>query len=185
METRTGACRSGRRFAYGSARVKAWFEERGQLATERPLLDDNGDGIGREAEIELPARRHADTGARAPTGHCPRRPTCSPDPPIPATADAELGELLTRRAELESRLDLLRAAKGTMPQDEYDAQLERSLLEMARIDRQIRGASSRRSAVVRRKSVSADLSPDQTSVQIRDLHRPISDRSIPLAVVSS
>ena len=124
-------------FRYGSSRVKAWFEERGQLATERPLLDDNGDGIGREAELE-------------PTGAPPPAPAAGADgrlaeatylqsgPAIPATADAELKTLLTRRAELQSRIDLLRAAKGSMPQDEYDAQLEQSLLEMAKIDQQIR-----------------------------------------------
>ena len=27
-----------------------WFEQKGQLPTERPLLDDTGAGIGREAQ---------------------------------------------------------------------------------------------------------------------------------------
>jgi hypothetical protein len=30
--------------------VKAYYEQRGQLSTERPLLDDDGDKKGREAE---------------------------------------------------------------------------------------------------------------------------------------
>ena len=37
-------------FTYASAGVRRWFEERGQLPTERPLLDDTGDGVGREAQ---------------------------------------------------------------------------------------------------------------------------------------
>ena len=36
-------------FSYASAAVRRWFEQHGQLSTERPLLDDNGDGVGREA----------------------------------------------------------------------------------------------------------------------------------------
>ncbi len=37
-------------FTYASAGVRQWFEQKGQLPTERPLLDDTGSGIGREAQ---------------------------------------------------------------------------------------------------------------------------------------
>ena len=37
-------------FTYASAGVQQWFEQKGQLPTERPLLDDTGDGVGREAQ---------------------------------------------------------------------------------------------------------------------------------------
>lgn len=125
-------------FRYATARVKAWFEERGQLATERPLLDDNGDGIGREAE-EPPGASPARAPAGGADGALAQVTYLQSDPAIPATADAELKTLLTRRAELQSRIDLLRAAKGTMPQGDYDAQLEEALVELARIDQQVRG----------------------------------------------
>jgi hypothetical protein len=125
-------------FRFGSARVKAWFEARGQLATERPLLDDNGDGIGREAEIQPAGAPPPRTPPSGTDGRLAEATYLQSDPPIPATADGELRKLLTRRAELQSRLDLLRAAKGTMPQDDYDAQLDEALVEMARIDQQIR-----------------------------------------------
>ena len=36
-------------FAWAAGAVRRFYQERGQLATERPLLDDNGDGVGREA----------------------------------------------------------------------------------------------------------------------------------------
>ncbi len=124
-------------FRYGSSRVKGWFEERGQLATERPLLDDNGDGIGREAELQ-PAGAPPPTPAAGADGRLAEATYLQSGPAVPATADAELKTLMTRRAELQSRIDLLRATKGSMPQDEYDAQLEQSLLEMAKIDQQIR-----------------------------------------------
>jgi hypothetical protein len=125
-------------FRFGSARVKASYEERGQLATERPLLDDNGDGIGREAEIQPAGAPPPRTPPSSADGRLAEATYLQSDPPIPATADAELRKLLTRRAQLQSRLDLLRAAKGTMPQDDYDAQLDEALTELARIDQQIR-----------------------------------------------
>ncbi len=41
-------------FVAASAAVKQHYEQRGQLTTERALLDDNGDGKGREAAAEGP-----------------------------------------------------------------------------------------------------------------------------------
>ena len=37
-------------FTYASAGVRRWFDEHSQLPTERPLIDDDGDGVGREAQ---------------------------------------------------------------------------------------------------------------------------------------
>ncbi len=34
--------------------MKQHYEQRGQLTTERALIDDNGDGVGREAEAPGP-----------------------------------------------------------------------------------------------------------------------------------
>ena len=115
-------------FVYASAAVKAWFEGRGLLATERALVDDTGSGVGREA------------GAPGADGDLARITYFAPDAP-PAAADAELGRLLKRRTELESDVDLLRARKPAMPADQYEAELEKLLTELARIDRQIRSKS--------------------------------------------
>ena len=41
-------------FSAASAAVKQHYEQRGQLTTERSLIDDNGDGVGREAEAPGP-----------------------------------------------------------------------------------------------------------------------------------
>ncbi len=41
-------------FTAASAAVKQHYEQRGQLTTERALIDDNGDGKGREAAAEGP-----------------------------------------------------------------------------------------------------------------------------------
>lgn len=113
-------------FSYAAAGVRQWFDQRGQLATERPLLDDNGDGIGREADAEGP------DGAIAQVTYL------QPEAPVPVTGDAELTALLGRRAEVQGELDELRARKPGMPAEAYDAQLEKLLVELARLDRRIR-----------------------------------------------
>jgi hypothetical protein len=116
-------------FVYASARVRSHFEERGQLPTERPLLDDTGRGIGREAEAE------------GPDGSLARATYLQPDVTIPAGADAELISLLQRRGEVEAAIERLRAARPARPSDAFDAELEALLLELARLDRQIRSKS--------------------------------------------
>jgi hypothetical protein len=116
-------------FVYASARIRAWFEERGQLSTERSVLDDTGRGIGREA------------GTDAPDGVLARTTYLEPDAPIPADADGELARLVERRAEIESAVEALRANKSAISPDQYEAELEKLLLELTRIDRQIRSKS--------------------------------------------
>jgi len=37
-------------FGYASAKVRDWYQRQGRLQTERPLLDDTGGGVGREAQ---------------------------------------------------------------------------------------------------------------------------------------
>ena len=36
-------------FTAATGDVRRYYQRRGQLATERALLDDNGDGVGRDA----------------------------------------------------------------------------------------------------------------------------------------
>jgi hypothetical protein len=116
-------------FQYASAHVRDWFTERGQLATERPLLDDSGAGIGREFDTP------------GPDGPVALVTYLEPDAPIANTGNSELDALLRRRAELQMRLEALKARKGSLPPDDYDAELEKILLELARIDRQVRTKS--------------------------------------------
>ena len=113
-------------FSHASARVKAWFGEQGRLTTERSLLDDTGMGVGRDAEGA------GKDGALAQVTYL--EPDRAPD-----TAGAPVsGAVLERRAALNSQLELLRARRDTMPPEEYERQLEALLLELARLDRQLR-----------------------------------------------
>jgi hypothetical protein len=117
-------------FQTASSRVKKWFEDQGRLATERPLLDDNGDGIGREAE-DGPEQTKERDGALAQATFLQR------DAPG-ARTDAGLAALVGERADLQSRIDRLRAGKADIPPDQYERDLEALLVELARLERQIR-----------------------------------------------
>ncbi len=113
-------------FSYASRGVKKWFEERGQLSTEHPLLDDSGNGVGREANVP---------GA---DGSLAQVTYLQPDAAIAESGDRELDGLLRRRAELQSQIEQLRARKLTLGPSDYQTELERLLLELARVDREIR-----------------------------------------------
>jgi hypothetical protein len=115
-------------FAYASASVKQWFEQHGQLATERALIDDTGAGIGREAQNP------------GTDGTVARVTYLQPDAAA-VTGDAALDAILKRRTDLEAELEALKARKSSMAPDQYDVELERVLVELAKISRQIRAKS--------------------------------------------
>ena len=113
-------------FVAASHEVHRWYQEHGQLATERPLLDDTGNGVGREAD------------SAGQDGPLAQVTYLQPDAPIAETGDSELTSLLRRRAEIESELERLRASKPNLLPDEYEAALEKLLLELARLDQRVR-----------------------------------------------
>jgi hypothetical protein len=106
-------------FSYASDAVRRWYDQHGQLPTERPLLDDNGDGIGREAQNPGP-----DGGVASAVYLVPDRS---------APADEQIA---ARRLELQHRLDDLRIRKAAAADPaQYDAEIEQVLLEIARLPR--------------------------------------------------
>ena len=116
-------------FTYASAGVRQWFEQKGQLPTERPLLDDTGAGLGRDAQ------NPGTDGAIA------RVTYLEPDAVLALPADTAVAGLMRRRAELDTLLEELKARKESTPPAQYDADLEKLLVEIARISAQIRAKS--------------------------------------------
>ena len=113
-------------FTYASAAVRQWYQERGRLQTERPMLDDNGDGIGREAQ------------SPGPDGLIAQLTYLDVDRPQVVPGNSELTALLARRAVAQSQIDQLKARKPDMAPAQYDVEMEALLLELARLDRDIR-----------------------------------------------
>jgi len=115
-------------FSHASQSVQRWFEQRGQLSTERAVIDDNGDGVGKEA-----------LGA-GPDGSVARTVFLDPEPGA-GGADAVLAGLQRRRQAVTEEIEGLKARKGSMKPDQYESELERLAVELARISRVIRERS--------------------------------------------
>lgn len=115
-------------FQAASAAVKQHYEQRGQLTTERALLDDNGDGKGREATADGP------DGGVARIAYL--------DSEVAAVAgNPELAALVKRRMALEQQAEEHKQLKGVMPDAEWNGQFEKLMLELAQVSAEIRKKS--------------------------------------------
>ena len=115
-------------FAAASAAVKQHYEQRGQLTTERALIDDNGDGKGREAAADGP------DGAVARIAYLDSETADE-------SANPELAALIRRRRALETQAEEHKQLKGVMPDAEWNAQFEKLMLELAQVSAEIRKRS--------------------------------------------
>jgi hypothetical protein len=115
-------------FAAASLAVKQHYEQRGQLTTERALIDDNGDGVGRESEAPGP------DGALARTLYLDADEAGIANNP-------ELAELTRRRRDLEAQAEALKLKKDTMSGSQWEIEYEKLMIELARISREIRDKS--------------------------------------------
>ena len=118
-------------FTYARLRVEQAYETDGRLATEHPLLDDNGDGEGTGEPDPL-----AGDGVVARTlfftAGTPRRVDMAfPD-------DPGLRVLYAERQGLEDRVDELRRLKGGTDAAQYGQELEALLVQLALKSREIR-----------------------------------------------
>jgi hypothetical protein len=113
-------------FAAAAAGVRRHYQQRGQLATERPLLDDNGDGVGTSASEQ------GQDGTQA------SRTYLEIEQPGAAPTDEELLKLLQRKALLEGELDELKIRRAFLAAEEYAKEFERIITEYARVSSEIR-----------------------------------------------
>jgi hypothetical protein len=120
--------------AYLSAshRVEDYYRTRSQLASEHPLLDDNGDKLGTPPDWfrGVRATRRAKDGAppdglRAHQVHL-----------IPSDRERQIPvEVRRRRDELELATAALRDQKAKLAEDEYYRRLETIMVELGRLYR--------------------------------------------------
>lgn len=113
-------------FTAASMAVRRYYTQRGQLSTERALLDDDGDGLGREA------------GGDGKDGSASSRLYLDADVTGALPTDEELLALLQKRAALQIDLDDLKQRRPLMTPDEYQAEFERMMIDLARVSRDIR-----------------------------------------------
>lgn len=116
-------------FVYANRLTEEFYKRAGRLATEHALLDDNGDGVGREK-------------AEAGEGLLARATYLDSLSVDEAAASAVTGRLLKERVRLEGEIEQLIARKSNMPETEYEATLERLFIELAKVNRSIKQAGS-------------------------------------------
>jgi hypothetical protein len=115
-------------FASASDAVKKHYEQKGQLATERAVIDDNGDGKGREASAEGP------DGGVARIAYLDAENAAE-------NATPEMAALVKRRRTLEAQAEEHKQLKGVMPDAEWNTQFEKLMLELAQVSAEIRKKS--------------------------------------------
>lgn len=117
-------------YLFACSRLREFYAKEGRLATEHALLDDNGDKLGTPAEFFQGLRVVKAPKAGAPVdGQLSRQFVL-----IRSQQEEDLpADIRAKRDELERQLAELREQKGRLPEDEYFADLERLLVQIARL----------------------------------------------------
>lgn len=117
-------------FLAASRRLEEFYKLDARLATEHPLLDDNGDALGTPAAWFQGTRavRRARDGAEV-DGAAAQRFVL-----LPSAAERRLSpEFLARRQDLEHAIQRLRQQKASLDEHDYYDRLEPLLVELARL----------------------------------------------------
>jgi hypothetical protein len=118
-------------FASATAGVRRHYQQRGQLATERALLDDDGDGVGK------------DPGAKGEEGTLSSRTYLDEPAPGAAETDETLVRLLQRKAAIEAEIEELRVRKSFLAPADYAKEFERLMIDLAQVSHDIRERKGR------------------------------------------
>ena len=116
-------------FVYATRLTAEFYTRSGRLATEHALIEDNGDGVGRE-------RVEAGEGLLA-------RATYLDSLSVEQAAEnATVAKLLRERTRLEGEIELLISRKANLQETEYESTLERLFIELAKVNRSIKQAGT-------------------------------------------
>ena len=119
-------------FTYAKREVARAYESDSRLPTEHAILDDDGDRRGSD-----------EPDPRSGDGALARRFIIgTPTVTAAATGNEANGALTARKEQLEAQIASLRGRKETMATDAYERELERLLVEMARVNQAIRTGRS-------------------------------------------
>ena len=117
-------------FIIASRRTSEFYKTENRLATEHALLDDNGDGLGTQGDWFRGLRATKKPSDKAAVDGLMARQICV----IPSPEDDSLSDdKKLVRDKLERSVFLLREKKAEMPEKDYIAELERLLLDLARL----------------------------------------------------
>jgi hypothetical protein len=112
-------------FVYATKLVEQHYQRAGTLATEHAVLDDSGEGTGRDA-------------AAPAAGVTLATLTYLDAPHVATSADPAVQALIDRREALTKEIDDLRSRQSSMPAVEYQQQFEKLALDLAQVSAQLR-----------------------------------------------
>ena len=120
-------------FTYARRGVERFYEKGHLLLTEHAVLDDNGDGVG--SAVPDPA---TGDGRVARTVFLGGGDDSAADGATSTTADPRVADLRRQRRALEQEIGALKARKDAMEPAQYEEELEKLLVELARRDAALR-----------------------------------------------
>ena len=112
-------------FVYASKLVEQHYQRAGTLPTEHAMLDDAGEGVGRDASAKTAGVTLASL-------------TYLDAPAVSRSADPAIQALLDRREALSKQIDDLRRRQSAIPAAEFEQQFETIALELAQVSAEIR-----------------------------------------------
>ena len=112
-------------FNYANRLTAEFYTRAGRLATEHALLDDNGDGVGHQ-------KMEGGDGLLARTTYLDSLSVAQ------AAANVATAKLLQDRTRLEGEIAQLIGRKSSMPEAQYEAELERLFVQLAKLNRAIK-----------------------------------------------
>jgi hypothetical protein len=120
-------------FTYARREVERFYEKGHLLLTEHAVLDDNGDGVG--SAIPDPA---TGDGAMARTLFLGGAGENAAEGVAAAGADPRLADLRRQRRAIEEKIGALKARKDGMEPTQYEDELEKLLVDLARSEAALR-----------------------------------------------
>jgi hypothetical protein len=112
-------------FVYASKQVEQHYQREGKLATEHAMLDDAGDGKGRD-------------GAATATSVTLASMTYLDAPATATSADPAVQALIDRREALTRQIDDLRRRQSSMAAAEFEQQFEKLATDLAEVSAELR-----------------------------------------------
>jgi len=119
-------------FLYARRETARFYQSDQRLLTEHAVLDDNGDGTGSAAP-----------GADSTDGALARTFFLAPPAAVTSRNDSAAAELVERRRGLERQIEGLRGRKAAMRAEDYEAQLEELLVQLALTNEALRAREPR------------------------------------------
>ena len=114
-------------FHYADQKTAAFYDTEKRLATEHPMLDDTGQGMG--TRTPGPENGEGLLASSFPLLRIDNSQAVAKSPAKRA--------LLDKKAELEAKIDQLKYQKASMPEEAYKAQLTDLLVELAKTQAEI------------------------------------------------